>query len=89
LAHIAENIFAQLDGETLANREEVSPIWRQFIVNNGVKLWKRLYLEKLAKAGSDAHRLIKSNPKLFQFDLQADQGIKFLQTLDDFNLGRP
>jgi hypothetical protein len=44
---------------------------------------------ELAKAGSDAHRLIKSNPKLFQFDLQADQGIKFLQTLDDFNLGRP
>jgi hypothetical protein len=74
LAHIAENIFDQLDGETLANCEEVSPIWRQFIVNNGVKLWKRQYLEKLAKPGSDAHRLIKSNPKLFQFDLQADQG---------------
>jgi hypothetical protein len=32
------------------------------------------YLDKLAKPGSDAHRLIKSNPKLFQFDLQADQG---------------
>jgi hypothetical protein len=74
LAHIAENIFDQLDGETLANCEEVSPIWRQFIVNNGVKLLKMRYLEKLAKPGSDAHRLIKSNPKLFQFDLQADQG---------------
>jgi hypothetical protein len=73
LAHIAENIFDQLDGETLANCEEVSPIWRQFIVNNGVKLWKMRYLEKLAKPGSDAHRHIKSNPKLFQAD-QADQG---------------
>jgi hypothetical protein len=77
LAHIAENIFDQLDGKTLANCEEVSSIWRQFIVNNGVKLWKRQYLEKLAKPGSDAHRLIKSTPKLFQFDLQAEQG-KFL-----------
>jgi hypothetical protein len=74
LAHIAENIFDQLDGETLANCEDVSPIWRQFIVNNGVKLWKRQYLDKLAPPGSDAHCLIKSNPKLFQFDLQADQG---------------
>jgi hypothetical protein len=74
LAHIGEYIFEQLDGKTLANCEEVSPIWRQFIVNCGVKLWKRQYLEKLAKPGSDAHRLIKSNPKLFQFDLQADQG---------------
>jgi hypothetical protein len=74
LTHIGENIFDQLDGESLANCEEVSPIWRQFIVNNGVKLWKRQYLEKLAKPGSDAHRLIKSNPKLFQADLQADQG---------------
>jgi hypothetical protein len=69
LAHIGENIFNQLDGKTLANCEEVSPIWRQFIVNYG--LWKRQYLAKLAKPGSDAHRLIKSNPKLFQ----ADQGI--------------
>jgi hypothetical protein len=73
LAHIAENIFDQLDGKTLANCEEVSPIWRQFIANN-IKLWKMRYLDKLAKPGSDAHRLIKSNPKLFQFDLQADQG---------------
>jgi hypothetical protein len=74
LAHIAENIFDQLDGETLANCEEVSPIWRQFIVNNGVKLWKGQYLAKLAKPGSDAHRLINLNPKLFQFDHQANQG---------------
>jgi hypothetical protein len=74
LAHIAVTIFDQLDGKTLANCEEVSPIWRQFIVNNGVKLWKRQYLEKLAKPGSVAHRLIKSNPKLFQADHQGDQG---------------
>jgi hypothetical protein len=72
LVHIGENIFDQVDGKTLANCEEVSPIWRQFIVNYG--LWKRRYLDKLAKQGSDAHRLIKSNPKLFQFDLQAHQG---------------
>jgi hypothetical protein len=72
LAHIAESIFDQLDGESLANCEEVSLIWRQFILNYG--LWKMRYLEKLAKPGSDAHRLIKLNPKLFQFDLQADQG---------------
>jgi hypothetical protein len=72
LAHIAENIFDQLDGETLANCEEVSPIWRQFIVNNG--LWKRRYLEQLAKPGSSAHRLIKTNLDLFQLDTQADQG---------------
>jgi hypothetical protein len=72
LAHIGENIFNQLDGKTLASCEKVSPIWRQFIVNYG--LWKRQYLAKLAKLakpGSDAHCLIKSNPKLFQ----ADQGI--------------
>jgi hypothetical protein len=69
LAHIALAIFDQLEGETLANCEEVSPIWRQFIVNYG--LWKRQYLDKLAKPGSEAHRLIKTNPKLFQ----ADQGI--------------
>jgi hypothetical protein len=67
LAHIGENIFDQLDGKTLANCEEVSPIWRQFIVNYG--LWKRQYFDKLAKPGSDAHCLIKSNPKLFQADL--------------------
>jgi hypothetical protein len=70
LAHIGENIFDQLDGKTLANCEEVSPTWRQFIVYYD-GLWKRRYLDKLAKPGSDAHRLIKSNPKLFQ----ADQGI--------------
>jgi hypothetical protein len=68
LAHIAENIFDQFDGETLANCEEVSQIWRQFVINNGVKLWKRQYLNKLAKPGTDTHHLIKSNPKLFQFD---------------------
>jgi hypothetical protein len=73
LAHIAENIFDQFDGETLANCESVCESWRQFIINNGVKLWKRQYLYKLAKPGTDAHRLIKSNPKLFQLD-QADQG---------------
>jgi hypothetical protein len=71
LAHIGENIFDQLDGKTLVNCEEVSPIWRQFIVNYG--LWKRQYLDKLAKPGSDAHLLIKSNLKLFQADLQGDQ----------------
>jgi hypothetical protein len=75
LAHIAENIFDQLDGETLANCESVCESWRQFISNNGVKLWKRQYLNKLAKPGTRAHALIKSNPNLFQFDSQADQGI--------------
>jgi hypothetical protein len=74
LAHIAENIFDQLDGETLANCESVCESWRQFISNNGVKLWKRQYLNKLAKPGTRAHALIKSNPNLFQFDSQADQG---------------
>jgi hypothetical protein len=49
LAHIAENIFDQLDGETLANCESVCESWRQFFINNGVKLWKRRYLPKLAK----------------------------------------
>jgi hypothetical protein len=74
LAHIAENIFNQLDVENLVNCEFVCKLWRKFI--NNVKLWKRRYLQKLAKPGTDAHRLIKSNPKLFQFD-QADQGIHF------------
>jgi hypothetical protein len=74
LAHIGENIFEQLDGESLENCELVCESWRQFISNNGVKLWKRQYLHKLAKPGTDAHRLIKSNPNLFQFDSQADQG---------------
>jgi hypothetical protein len=73
LAHIAENIFDQLDGEIFANCELVCKSWRHFIVNNGAKLWKRRYLQRLARPGTDAHRLIKSNPKLFQFD-QADQG---------------
>jgi hypothetical protein len=73
LAHIAENIFDQFDGETLANCESVCKSWRQFVINNGVKLWKRQYLHKLAKPGTDAHCEIKSNPKLFQYD-QADQG---------------
>jgi hypothetical protein len=70
LAHIAENIFEQLDGETLANCESV-------FINNGIffcKFWKRQYLQKLARPGTDAHRLIQSNPKLFQYFNQADQG---------------
>jgi hypothetical protein len=66
LAHIAENIFGQFDRETLANCESVCGTWRQFVINK--KLWKRRYLQKLAKPGTDAHRLIQSNPKLFQFD---------------------
>jgi hypothetical protein len=73
LAHIAENIFDQLEGETFANCDLVCKSWRQFIINNGVKLWKRQFLIKLAKPGTNAHRFIKSHPKLFQFD-QADQG---------------
>jgi hypothetical protein len=76
LAHIAENIFDQLDGETLGNCESVCESWRQFFINNGkfCKFWKRQYLQKLGKPGTDAHVLIKSNPNLFQFDCQADQG---------------
>jgi hypothetical protein len=74
LAHIRENIFEQIDGETLENCESVCELWRKFIGNNGVKLWKRQYLHKLAKPGTRAHALIKSNPHLFQFDSQADQG---------------
>jgi hypothetical protein len=77
LAHIGENIFEQFDGETLENCESVCELWRQFISNNGVKLWKRQYLHKLAKPGTHAHALIKSNPNLFQFDCQADQGTHF------------
>jgi hypothetical protein len=72
LVHIAENIFDQFDGETLANCESVSESWRQFVINK--KLWKSRYLQKLAKPGTDAHRLIKSNLKLFQYFDQADQG---------------
>jgi hypothetical protein len=71
LAHIAENFFDQLDGESLENCELVCKSWRQFIINNGLKFWKKQYLQKLAKPGTDAHRLIKSNPKLFQY---FDQG---------------
>jgi hypothetical protein len=80
LAHIAENIFDQLDGETLANCESVSASWQQFVINNGklckifCKFWKRQYLNKLAKPGTRAHFLIQSNPNLFQFDSQAEQG---------------
>jgi hypothetical protein len=76
LAHIAENIFDQLDGETLANFESVFESRQQFFINNGIffcKLWKRQYLQELAKPGTDAHRLIQSNPKLFQYFDQADQ----------------
>jgi hypothetical protein len=69
LAHIAEDIFDQLDGETLAKCESVCKSWR-FFINNG-NFWKKQYLQKLAKPGTDAHRLIKSNPKLFQY---FDQG---------------
>jgi hypothetical protein len=74
LAHIAENIFDQLDGQTLANCESVGESWQQFFITNGVKLWKRQYLQKLAKPGTHAHRLIQSNPKLFQYFDRADQG---------------
>jgi hypothetical protein len=81
LAHIGENIFEQLDGKSLENCELVCELWRQFISNNGVKLWKRQYLHKLAKPGTCAHVLIKSNPNLFQFDRQADQGTSICHTL--------
>jgi hypothetical protein len=77
LAHIAENIFDQLDGQTLANCESVSESWRQFVINNGklfCKFWKRQYMQKLANLGTDAHHLIPSNPKLFQYFDQVDQG---------------
>jgi hypothetical protein len=83
LAHIAENILDQLDGETLANCESVFESLQQFVINNGIlfcKFWKRQYLQKLAKPGTDAHRLIQSNPKLFQYFDQADQG-----TFHNFN----
>jgi hypothetical protein len=52
-----------------------------------MELWKMRYLEKLAKPGSYAHHLIKSNLKLFQADLQADQG-KF-QIFADIVIIRP
>jgi hypothetical protein len=77
LAHIAENIFDHLDAETLANCESVFESWQQFFINNGIffcKFWKRQYLQKLATPGTDAHRLIQSNPKLFQYFDQTDQG---------------
>jgi hypothetical protein len=69
LAWIAVSIFDHLDGNSLKNCELVSKLWRQFFING--QLWKRHYLHKLAKPGTDAHGLIKSNPKLFQY--QADQ----------------
>jgi hypothetical protein len=81
LRHISENIFDQLDGKTLANCEKVSPIWRQFIVNYG--LWKRRYLDKLAKPGSIAHHLIKTNPNLFQLHTQSEQGTLITTYLKD------
>jgi hypothetical protein len=77
LADIAENILDQLDGETLANFESVFESLPQFVINNGIffcKFWKRQYLQKLAKPGTRAHRCIQSNPKLFQYFDQADQG---------------
>jgi hypothetical protein len=69
LAHIAENFFDHLDVETFANCQLVCKSWRHFIVNitNG-QLWKRKYLQKLAKPGTRAHGLIKSNLNLFQFN---------------------
>jgi hypothetical protein len=75
LAHIAENIFDHLDVETFANCQLVCKSWRHFIVNitNG-QLWKRKYLQKLAKPETRAHRLIKSNLDLFQFN----QGIHII-----------
>jgi hypothetical protein len=69
LVHIAENIFDQLDGETFANCQLVCKFWRQSIINiNNGQFWKRRYLDKLAKPGTDAHDLIKKNPKLFEFN---------------------
>jgi hypothetical protein len=73
LAWIGVNIFDQLDGKTLANCELVCKSWLQFSINNVFQFWKRRYLHQLAKPGTYAHHLIKSNPKLFQFD-KADQG---------------
>jgi hypothetical protein len=69
LAHIAENIFDHLDVETFANCHLVCKSWQHFIVNitNG-QLWKRKYLQKLAKPGTRAHGLIKTNLNLFQFN---------------------
>jgi hypothetical protein len=60
-------------------REIYNPqISSQFIINNEVKLWKRQYFQKLAKPGYLAHCLIKSNPKLFQYIDQADQGTFYI-----------
>jgi hypothetical protein len=69
LAHITENIFDHLDVETFANCQLVCKSWQHFIVNitNG-QLWKRKYLQKLAKPGTRAHGLIKSNLNLFQLN---------------------
>jgi hypothetical protein len=78
LAHIADKIFDQLDGETFANCELVCKLWRQFIMDNGLKVWKRLYLQKLAKPGTQSHGLIKSNPTLFQ--LNQEKGIYIFYT---------
>jgi hypothetical protein len=73
LAWIGMKIFDQLAGKSLAKCESVCKIWRNFIINNGVQLWKRQYLQTLAQPGTEAYWLIKSNPKLFVFH-QADQG---------------
>jgi hypothetical protein len=69
LAHIGENIFDHLDVETFANCHLVCKSWQHFIVNttNG-QLWKRKYLQKLAKPGTHAHGLIKTNLNLFLFN---------------------
>jgi hypothetical protein len=74
LAWIGMKIFDQLDGKSLTNCESVCKIWRHFIINNGVQLWKSQYLQTLAQPGTEAYWLIKSNPKLFVFFPQADQG---------------
>jgi hypothetical protein len=69
LAHIAENIFDHLDVENFANCQLVCKSWQHFIVNiTNRQLWKRKYLQKLAKPGSRAHGPIKSNLNLFQFN---------------------
>jgi hypothetical protein len=76
LAHIAENIFDQLDGETLANFESVFESRQQFFIPGSAlhpPAPLQQYLQELAKPGTDAHRLIQSNPKLFQYFDQADQ----------------
>jgi hypothetical protein len=84
LAHIAENIFDHLDVETFTNCHLVCKSWQYFIVNitNG-QLWKRKYLQKLAKPGTRAHGLIKTNLNLFLFNQGIHIGFTMSQTLED------